>query len=501
MRKSIFKQNANPLDECRILPDMLAGITDGLGSATSDTVKSLIQHPGSLAHPNLSKSKKTTISALVQAERAVVGAVLSDNKLYDVVIEIIGTNDFSDPIASAVFKTIAAIIDGDVNGTSVAEAMTVVAQPGIGRLISLQGLEQWVHEAEIDPAIVKGRAHLVHTASAERELGAAVVKAQFILSEDSSIESKSDEILKLLSGASEIRTLPLKSLGNAAIEALTQLADKAKNGDSGIEITTGFRDLDALTAGLHGGQLIIIAARPGIGKTALVMSMGLAAAEAKHKILMASMEMKAVELSKRALSIVSGVDSHAIRLGALTEADWEKLVDAGEYLKRLPFDIVDLPGVNMSALSGLCRRLHRSGLLDVLIVDYLQIMETSGSKNSTREQQIGELSRGLKKLAMELDIPVIALSQLNRGVENRISKRPQLNDLRESGSIEQDADVVIFIHREDAAEKNTGTLSMAEIIVEKQRSGPPGDVPAIFDRKTTGFSNYPAAQNNSAFTH
>jgi replicative DNA helicase len=439
-------------------------------------------------------------SAVLLAERAVVAAILADNTLYDAVNDVLRPDDFADEACQAVFKVCAEIIEGRIPGTTVAEALTVAVQPGIERLVSVSELSAWVGAAECRIDFVTSRAKVVRASSAERGLGAAVIQAQEILRDDGDIETKSEEIQKLLAGAGEVRTLPVKLLGNAAIEALQELAENAKNGKANIGVTTGFVDLDALTAGLHGGQLIVVAARPGIGKTALAIAMGLAGADAGHHILMASMEMKATELSKRALAIKSGVDSHAIRIGALSEADWEAVVTAAEELQKLPFDIVDLPGINLSALAGLCRRLKREGKLDVLIVDYLQIMTTSSAKGVNREQQIAELSRGLKLIAMTLDIPVVVLSQLNRSVETRTTKKPQLSDLRESGAIEQDADVVMFVHREDAADKNAPSSSVAIIIVEKQRAGSNGEVEVRFERRTTGFYDFDAPPQ-SALQH
>lgn len=494
MRTPIFKKSMQPGSE-HDLGDILGGLIEGpgdLAAAAAPAVRSRL--PGSRSTVHL-VSSIDTVSA--QAERAVVGAVLADNTLYDLVIDILGAGDFLDPAAAAVFKVTGDIIEGNISGTSVAEPMTVSVQPGISFLISLAGIEQWTKDADKRPDVLAGRARIIRDAAAERGLDAAVVQAQTILAEDKTVESKSAEIEKLLSGASAVRSLPIKSLGAAATEALSQMAERAKNGESGIGITTGFRDLDTLTAGFHPGQLIVIAARPGIGKTALVMSMGLSASAVGHTVVMASMEMKAMELSKRALAIYSGVDSHAIRLGALTESDWEALVEAADALLKLPFEIVDLPSVNLSALSGLCRRLKREGKLSMLVVDYLQIMEVSGAKGMTREQQIAEISRGLKKIAMALEIPVIVLSQLNRAVEARVIKRPQLSDLRESGAIEQDADVVIFIHRENAGNKNAPAQDVAEIIVEKQRAGAPGEVQVRFERVTTGFFDFESMRNNN----
>jgi replicative DNA helicase len=349
-------------------------------------------------------------------------------------------------------------------------------------------LQKWAADADVRPEVVTGRAGVVREASVARGIDATIAAAQTISANDAKgVDEKQDEILRLLSGATELRSLPVKSLGAAAIEALTAMMERAERGETGVGITTGFTDLDALTAGLHGGQLIVLAARPGVGKTALALAAGLAAASAGHHVVMASMEMKATELSKRALSMASGVDSQDIRMGSLSEADWEGIVAAGERLGTLPFDIVDLPNVSLSALSGLARRLKRAGKLDLLLVDYLQIMETGDSKGANRQEQIAELTRGLKKLATQLDIPIVVLSQLKRPAPGHESKPPQLTDLRESGAIEQDADVVMFIHRPDVADKTPTAISYADIIVEKQRAGPQGVVQAGFERKTTGF--------------
>lgn len=481
MRVNLFGRKQAPDTEA--LEDVLSGITDEASVPEFE--------PPAIVSARATKYQAAfTVNAVTLAEQSVIGAVLADNRIFDQVIDILKPNDFLDVSNRAAFKVIADIIGGKVLGTTIAEPMTVAVQPGIESLVSMTTLTEWVRQANTDAGVVGGRIQIVRNAAAARELDAAVNQAQSILAEDGSIESKSDEILKLLSGASEIRSLPVKSLGSAAIDALTQLAERARDGESNMGVPTGFQDLDALTAGWHGGQLIVIAARPGVGKTAFAMSSGLASSNAGVHVLAASMEMKATELSKRAIAIVSGVDSHAIRIGALTEPDWEKVVEAGETLSRLPFNIVDLPSVNISALSGLCRRLHRDGKLGLLIVDYLQIMEVNSANKGNREQQIAELSRGFKKLAMQLDIPVIVLSQLNRSAEKRLNKRPQLSDLRESGSIEQDADVVIFIHRDDVADKNGLGQSVADIIVEKQRAGAPGEIQVRFDKCTTGFSDF-----------
>ncbi|MEJ6002671.1 replicative DNA helicase [Paucibacter soli] len=417
-------------------------------------------------------------SAVQMAERSVVGAILANNALFDAIADVIVASDIASPILSAVFAGIVEIIEGRVDGIDVADTISVASLPSVCQLASTEDLQALVAAVGANPEAAVSHAKVVATASQERKLRAAVTQAQAISAGDTPVEERAGEIQKLLTGATEARSLPIKSIGAAAVEALTEMAERASSGVSTMGITTSYPDLDALTAGLHAGQLIIVAARPAVGKTALVMSLGLGTAAAGTHVLMASMEMKAKELSKRALAIVSGVDSHAIRMGALSEEDWEAIVAGGEELSELPFNVVDMPSVTLTALSALARRLHREGKCDLIIVDYLQLMETVGGKHTNREQEVAAISRGLKKLAMQLGIPVIALSQLNRAVENRAVQRPQMSDLRESGAIEQDADVIIFIHRED---------DQAELIVEKQREGPTGVVRMGYIQKNTKF--------------
>lgn len=440
------------------------------------------------ARPSAATARSSTAAAVL-AERSVVGAVLSDNALYDVVIDITRVEDFSDAGAAAAFAAIGDIIEGRADGITTADPIALASFPSVGQLVSFETLSEWCSSAVANAEVVASHAKVVCNAARERHLNAVVSQAKDILKEEIPIEERASSIEQALTLATEVRALPVVSLGAAAVAALTEMAERANRGDSGIGMTTGFDDLDALLAGLHGGQLIIVAARPGMGKTAFAMSLGLATAAAGYPTLMASMEMKAKELSKRALAILSDVDSHAIRIGALSESDWEAVVSAGEYLNGLPFDVVDLASVTLTALTNVARRLHRAGKLKLLIVDYLQIMETTSKKNGTREQEVSALSRGLKKLAMQLNIPVIALSQLNRSVENRIDRRPKMSDLRESGGIEQDADVIMFIHRESAADGNSSLEETAEVIVEKQREGPTGVVSLGYAKCNTRFYN------------
>jgi replicative DNA helicase len=426
-------------------------------------------------------------SALVQAEQSLVGAILADNAVYDHVVETLRAEDFFDETARLIFTLAGDILEGRLQDVKVADPITLAMLPGVERVVSLEYLQALARDADTQLDLVTTRAKAVSDAATQRSLGVAAQKMQAIVADDRPVDEKTSDVQTLLASTGELKSLPVISLGNAAIKALNRLAERAQAGATGMGIETGFADLDAITAGLHGGQMIVLAARPGIGKTALALSMGLNVSRAGWEVSMASMEMMAEELSMRALAIESGVDSHAIRMGALLEQDWIDVVAAGERLQQLPFDIVDMPSVDLASLTGLCRRKRRAGKLDLLMVDYLQIMQTLNPR-ANREQQIAEMSRGLKKLAMMLGIPVIVLSQLNRALEQRLDRRPQLSDLRESGAIEQDADVVLFVHREDTPGKDGGQADVpAEIIVSKQRSGPTGIVETMFRKRTTQF--------------
>jgi replicative DNA helicase len=453
----------------------------------------------------LPSGRKTSGASVSEtAEWAIVGAILADNTFYDHVIGALhGPQDFSSARAVAAFKALSEIINGNHAQFTVASPITLAAIPSVARFCSLNDLEMLVSSSRhlgVDEVI--NYCKVVREASAQKAIGGVVEKAVEIVGGEYDAVGKSEKILALLESTANVNDLPVRSLGEATEQALSSLAERAEVGATGVLMTTGYEGLDALTAGFHGGQLIVLAARPGVGKTALALSMGMRAAANGHKVVVASLEMRAEELSKRALSMVSGVDSHRIRLGALSAQDWEALAAAGGYLSDLPLSIVDMPGVNLLALSGLARRLHRTGRLDLLIIDYLQIVEvTGGQRGGSREQQIAELSRGLKKLAMQLNIPILVLSQLNRSVETRTNKRPMLSDLRESGAIEQDADVVMFIHREAQNEINHAGKSAATIIVEKQRSGSPGEVAVAFDKGTTSFLDAKEINSNNCYIH
>lgn len=279
------------------------------------------------------------------------------------------------------------------------------------------------------------------------------------------------------------------SIQDIVIQSIESIEAAARNHGSVTGIATGFYDLDYKTAGLQPSDLILIAARPSMGKTAFVLNIAEHVALKLHiTTAIFSLEMSKDQLVKRILSMNSKVDSQAIRTGSLQDDDWIKLVESAKLVGNSNMIIDDTPGITISELRSKCRKFKLEQNLGLVIIDYLQLM--SGSKKSeSRQQEISEISRSLKALAREIHVPVIALSQLSRAVEQRPDKRPMLSDLRESGAIEQDADVVMFIYRDEYYNKDSEKTGVSEIIIGKQRNGPTGTVELAWLSQYTKFAN------------
>jgi replicative DNA helicase len=287
-----------------------------------------------------------------------------------------------------------------------------------------------------------------------------------------------------------VRIDPLLTETVERIDMLYSRADKSEV----IGVPTGFIDLDRMTSGLQPGELIIVAGRPSMGKTSLVMNIAEhVALELKRPVAVFSMEMSGPQLAMRMIGSVGRVDQHQLRSGTFPEDDWPRLVEAVGRLNDAPIFIDDTAGLNALEVRARARRLHRQcGGLALIVVDYLQLMSASG-REENRATEIAEISRSLKGLAKELKVPVVALSQLNRSVDARQDKRPMMSDLRESGALEQDADLILFIYRDEVYNPDTPNKGIAEIIVAKQRNGPTGKVNLTFLGKYTRFENYAEA--------
>ena len=281
--------------------------------------------------------------------------------------------------------------------------------------------------------------------------------------------------------------VPIKQV---VINALDKIEKASKQKGSVTGIATGFVDLDYQMAGLQPSDLILIAARPSMGKTAFVLNIAqYVAIHSQQTTAIYSLEMSKEQLVNRMFSLESRVDAQKLRSGNLTDADWEMLIEGAGNVGRSKLIIDDTPGISISELRSKCRKYKLEHDLKLIIIDYLQLMSGSGRHSESRQQEISDISRSLKALARELNVPVVALSQLSRAVEQRPDHRPMLSDLRESGAIEQDADVVMFIYRDDYYNKDSEMKGISEIIVAKQRNGPIGTVNLVWLPQYTRFAN------------
>ena len=301
------------------------------------------------------------------------------------------------------------------------------------------------------------------------------------------LEDTEKRMFQLLQKRNSGDTVPIRQV---VLNALNTIEKASQTKGTVTGIPTGFVDLDYKTSGLQPSDLVLVAARPSMGKTAFVLNMAQYMAFRKDRsVAIFSLEMSKEQLVNRLFALESKVDSQSIRTGNLQDEDWAKLIEGAGIIGNSRLIIDDTPGISISELRSKCRKFKLEQGLDVVIIDYLQLMTGSGRGSDSRQQEISDISRALKGVARELNVPVVALSQLSRAVEKRDDKRPMLSDLRESGAIEQDADVVMFIYRDDYYHKDTENKNMAEIIIAKQRNGPIGTVNLVWMPEYTRFVN------------
>ena len=428
----------------------------------------------------------------LEAETAVLGAILLSNDALNRALEILRPADFYDARHRLIFQAMIDLTDemSPVDRVTLAQRLKAKDQlEKIGGGVYLAGLDL----AEPTAAHISHYASIVKDYSLAREL---IDRASKIVAQGyepgSDIDSLLDAAEQSIFEVAEHKIKPsfyeLREVVNDSFKRLEELADR-KEPITGV--ASGFIDLDRLTAGFQDSDLVIIAGRPSMGKTALALNVALhAASRSSVGVGLFSLEMSRQQLAIRMLCSEARVNASRVRTGNFLERDWPKLTEAAGVLAEAPIFIDDTPGLDILEVRAKARRLKREKEIGLVVIDYLQLMQGRGSAER-REQEISEISRSLKSLAKELDLPIIALSQLNRRVEERPNKRPQLSDLRESGAIEQDADVIIFIYRDelynDSPENpDKGT---AEVIVGKQRNGPTGLTKLRFDGRFTRFDN------------
>lgn len=422
------------------------------------------------------------------AEQAALAAMILDREVVEEAVAAINAEDFFKPAHRTIFTAIRELVE---QRTPVDHVTLADKLDAMGKLKDVGGKEYILTLADKSFALANWSSHvsIVRNDSLLRDLIKASIKIK-ALSESSTDDAETvvEEAEKMLFDATEKRVSnSFRPLGDLVVETMDILDSMAANKGMIFGVPSGFKDLDRLLGGFRPGDLIILAARTSVGKTSLALNMAINAAKAAATVAFFSLEMPSQQVVQRLMSSEAGIDSSRMRKGLLEQADFQALVHAQNDLGSLRFYIDDSPSMSVMELRAKARRLLR-GVKDgqgIIIVDYLQLMQAA---RTTRERQryleVGEISRGLKVLAKELEVPILALSQLARGVEQREGKRPMLSDLRESGSIEQDADVVLFLDRsktpEEAQEKNRPELGTANILVEKNRNGALGIAEAVF---------------------
>ena len=427
----------------------------------------------------------------MEAEQSVIGSMIMDREAIIVASEIVLGDDFYNKQYGVVFDTMVELNDE-------------------GKPVDLVTLQDRLKEKDVPPEVsslefirdlitaVPTSANIKHYANivAEKATLRRLIRINEEIANTCYVGKESLEdilsdtekrIFDLVQRRNTGEFVPIRQIVMNAMDSI----EKASHNKGNVTgVATGFLDLDYRTAGMQPSDLILVAARPSMGKTAFVLNIAQYVAFKQVKtVAIFSLEMSKEQLVNRLFSMESKVDSQHLRTGNLSDVEWEKLIESAGAIGKSNLIIDDTPGISISELRSKCRKYKLEHNLEMIIIDYLQLMSGSGRSTDSRQQEISDISRSLKALARELHVPVIALSQLSRAVEQRPDHRPMLSDLRESGAIEQDADVVMFIYRDDYYNKDTEKKGIAEIIIAKQRNGPIGTVELVWLPDFTKFAN------------
>ncbi|MGE4242493.1 replicative DNA helicase [Ramlibacter sp.] len=432
----------------------------------------------------------------IEAEASVLGGLLLDNGAWDRVGDLLTDGDFYRYEHRLIYAAVGALI----NATKPADVVTVYEHlqalgkaDEVGGIAYLNSLAQYVPSAgniRRYGEIVRERSILRKLVGASDEIATSAFNTQG-RPVDQILDEAEQKVFNIGEEGSRMKQ-GFQSMDSLVVSLLDRVQEMADNPNDITGVPTGFYDLDRMMSGMQAGDLIILAARPSMGKTSLAIN--IAEHVALHEglpVAVFSMEMSASQLAVRIVGSIGRIDQGHLRTGRLSDEEWPRLTEAIEKLRTISLHIDETPGLTASELRANARRLARTcGKLGLIVVDYLQLMSaSSGMSDENRATAVGEISRGLKMLAKELQCPVIALSQLSRGVESRTDKRPMMSDLRESGAIEQDADVIMFIYRDDYYNKDSKEPGVAEVIISKQRNGPTGTAKLAFIKPLTKFES------------
>lgn len=433
-----------------------------------------------------------TLPHNIEAEQAVLGSMILSKNALDEVMGSLDYNDFYSNQHIVIYKAIILLVE---------ESKPIDLTTLTSRLVDLNQLDQCggvdylsaVSQSVYSSANINYYIDIVSEKSLLRKL--IDITEKIASSGYESEESVSDLIQSAEKSFLEVtrnrRTKNFKSSEEVLKEVHDNLLILAQQGDGITGIPTGFRDLDKITNGFQKGDLIILAARPSVGKTAFALNLASNAAHlSKKPVAIFSLEMGADQLIKRMISSRGRIEGNKLRTGKFDDEDWLKYSKAVDILSNDPIYIDDTPGIRMTEVASKCRKLEREQGLGMIVIDYLQLIVGSEKSRESRQLEVSEISRSLKALARELEVPVIALSQLSRGVEQRQDKRPMMSDLRESGAIEQDADIVSFLYRDDYYNKEDSEFpGVVELILGKHRNGATGDIKLSFEKDINHFTN------------
>lgn len=427
----------------------------------------------------------------IEAEQSVIGSMIMDKDAIMIAVETVSTEDFYGSQYGILFETIRELYNED-KPVDIVTLQTRLREKNVQP--ELAGLEfiREIIAAVPTSANIRYYANIVKEKSMLRQLiktneeiaGICYTERETI---DEIMNLAEKRIFSLTQSRAAGDFVPINQI---VVDAIEKIEAASKAGGSITGIPTGFNDLDLQTAGMQPSDLILIAARPSMGKTAFVLNLAQHMALRKNvTTAIFSLEMSKVQLVNRMLSLESKVDAQNLRTGNLEDSDWERLIESAEIIGSSRLIIDDTPSISISELRSKCRKYKMNNDLGVVIIDYLQLMTLGGRAAESKQLEVSEISRSLKAVARELNVPVIALSQLSRAVEQRPDHRPMLSDLRDSGAIEQDADVVMFLYRDDYYNKESEKKNIAEIIIAKQRNGPIGTVELAWLPQYTKFGN------------
>ncbi|MGL4362072.1 MAG: replicative DNA helicase [Cellulosilyticaceae bacterium] len=427
----------------------------------------------------------------VEAEQSVLGAIIMDHEAMTVASEILRPNDFYRPDHQVIYG---AIMDLFTTNSPVDLVTIQNRLQEIGVLEQIGGISYLAELATIVPtsAHIKQYAKIVEDKAVLRRL---IKASQDITAKSYTGEDAIEDIMgfaekQVFDIIQNRHTEDFSHINEIIVTSIDKIEQALINKGSVTGVATGFIDLDYKTAGMQPSDLILVAARPSMGKTAFSLNVIQSAAiKNKKKVAVFSLEMSKDQLVNRMLCGEAMVDAQKVRTGNLDPQDWDRIAKAIPTIAAADIYIDDTPGINVMEMRAKCRRLKLEKGLDLIMIDYLQLMSGNSGKSDNRQQEISEISRSLKALAREMNAPVIALSQLSRACETRADHRPMLSDLRESGAIEQDADVVMFLYRDEYYNPDTDKKNIGEIIIAKQRNGPTGTVELVWLGQYTKFAN------------